>query len=798
MDAFLRDLRFALRGLARTPGFTAAAVLALALGIGATTAIFSVVHGVLLRSMGWAAEDRLVSVRTDWAGHKIAGFALSVPEVIDLRSAPLFEASGGYSRETAALQGERTERVQVGYTTAGFFDTLGVKAQYGRTFTDAEDLQGNDTVAVLGYAAWRRRFAGDPAVIGRSVTLDGRPYRIVGILPETFLYRDARDFYLPFGFTPPQLDTQRGAHYLEGVARLRPGLDLAQAQKLLDQFSAQVQAAHPDQYAKDAGFRFSIIPLRDRAVGSSRQPLLLLMGAVLLVLLIACGNVANLLLARAATRERELAVRSALGAGRGRLVRQLLTESALLAAAGAVLGVIVALWGLDALIVAAPRNVRDLAQVRADPAVLAFSAGLAIATTLVFGLLPALRSSKPDLAKSLKDGGSSTSVSAGRLRASLVAAQVALSLVLLIGAGLVLRSFAGVLHISPGFDPEGVHTVKLSPAGGAYDGDVARRRYFEQALDAVRAVPGVSELGGIDVLPMEGSYQLSYFIEGYQPAPGEPQPSDAIRRVAPGYFHAMRQRVVAGRELGAGDDAKAPPVALVNEAWVRRYFPGREVVGQRIRLDSKDHGEWRTIVGVVADAREKGLDQPVPPVYYFAAAQLPPDFFTLVVRGGQPAELREAAARVDPSQAVEPPGLLEETVSSSLQPRKFPLQLLGAFAALALVLAALGIYGVTSYAVAQRTREIGVRMAIGATASSVVRMVLAASLRTVVVGLCAGGAAALAFGRVLSSQLYGVSAHDPLTFLSIAALLAAVALLASALPALRAARVDPIAALRAE
>jgi putative ABC transport system permease protein len=323
-------------------------------------------------------------------------------------------------------------------------------------------------------------------------------------------------------------------------------------------------------------------------------------------------------------------------------------------------------------------------------------------------------------------------------------------------------------------------------------------RYFGDVLRAVAAVPGVRVVGGIDVVPMQGDYRLSYLIEGYQPAAGEPQPSDAVRRVTANYFRAMRQPVIAGREIGESDDARAPPVALVNEAWVRRYFPGKQVIGQRLRLDSKRHGEWRTIVGVVADARENGLEQPAPPVYYLAAAQVAPDELTLVVRGGQPAELREAAAQIDPAQPVDAPQRLEEVVSASLQPRKFPLALLGVFAALALSLAALGIYGVTSYAVAQRTREIGVRMAIGATAGSVVRMVLVSALRTVAAGLALGTSAALASGRVVASQLYGVSAHDPLTFLAISALLVAVALLASGIPALRASRVDPISALRAE
>ncbi|HUJ28186.1 MAG TPA: ABC transporter permease [Myxococcales bacterium] len=803
MDALLRDLRYAVRGLLRTPGFTAAAVLALALGIGATTAIFTVVHAVLLRSMGWGDESRLVEANTVYEALGIKEGSLSPPEVFDLKGAPCFEAFGGIAGDSAALQGAgAAERVVIAHVTAGFFDALAARAAYGRTFASDEDFKGKDGVAVISHAAFRKRYGADPAVVGRSVTLDGRPYQIIGVLPEGFSYGEPREFYLPFGFTPKQLAEWRGAHWIEGVGRLRAGLTLAAARTQIAALSARLRADYPDNYPSARQWSLALQPLRDRFTGSTRQPLLVLFGAVLLVLLIACANVANLLLARSASRARELAVRAAVGASRARIVRQLLTEGLLMAAAGTALGIAIAIWGLDALLASAPHAIRDMHDVGVSRAVLGFSMLLTVATTLLFALVPALRASRVDLATALKDGAAGTSgVPAARLRSVLVGGQVAISLCLLAGAGLMLRSFAGVLEVSPGFDPDGAVIARLAPGGPQYDeDDAARQRYFDDGLRAAAAIPGAQLAGGIDRLPAtRSSYSLSYFIEGYQPQAGEPQPSDQIRRLMPGYFAAMRQRVVKGREFTAADDAKAPLVAMVNEAWVRRFFPGKDVIGQRIRLDSKTHGDWRTIVGVESDAREKGLDTPAPPVYYFAAAQMPPDQMMLVVRGPVAvAALAQTLARVEASQPVDEVKPLGDILASSLATRRFPLQLLGAFAALALLLSALGIYGVTSYAVAQRTKEIGLRMAIGASPGGVMRMVLAATLRVVLAGLAVGAAGALAGARVLAAQLYAVSPRDPPTYLLAAGLLGAVALLASGLPALRAARVDPISALRAE
>jgi putative ABC transport system permease protein len=803
MDTLLKDLRFAVRGLRRTPGFTIAAILALALGIGATTAIFSVVHAVLMQSLGWGEESRLIAISDSYKGRGFEGGTLSPPEVFDLRALPLFEQSGGFNSSTAGLLGEVAERVKVANVTAGFFEALGVHPVLGRTWTPEEDLKGKSGVALVSASAWRQRFASDPAAIGRSVTLDGESYRIIGVLPEGFAYSGPHEFWTPFSFPPEKLADLRGAHWLEAVARLKPGVSLEAARAALKDLAGRLREQYPKYYPKEDDWDHAAQPLRDRWTGSVKQPILILFGAVLLVLLIACANVANLLLARSAAREREFALRAAIGASRSRLVRQLLTEGMVMALAGMAIGVVLAAWGLDVLLAAAPPRVRELNDVRIDRAVLAFSIALTVVTALVFALAPALRASKVDVANALKDGAHGTSGSpAVRLRSLLVGGQVAISLFLLVGAGLMLRSFATVLQVSPGFDPEGVVTAEMIPSGPAYDDHPeALRRYYRDALRAAAALPGGRAVGGIDMLPVTGArYQLSYFIEGYEAAPGEPQPTNQIRSPLPGYFAAMRQPIVAGREFTPADDDKAPQVAMVNEAWVRRYFPGKDVVGRRIRLDTtrRGRGEWRTIVGVVADAREFGLDKPAPPVYYFCALQFDPEQMTVVVRGSSAADLRSALAPIDPTQPLYRVRPFGDITSASLQARRFPLQLLGVFAALALILSALGIYGVTSYAVAQRTREIGLRIAIGASPGEVVRLVLTASLRVVLAGLATGALAAIAGSRVLASQLYGISARDPLTLIAITSLLALVAAVASGIPALRAARIDPMNALRTE
>jgi predicted permease len=796
MDDLIRDLRLAVRGLLRTKAFTVAAVLTLALGIGATTALFSVVHAVLLRSFGWGDETRLYAIRTNFEAQGLTGVEISAAEYLDLKTAPFLQSVGISANHPVALQGDRAESVRAGFATGSFFKTLGVAPLYGRIFEEAEDRLGNDGVALLSYAAWRKRFGGDPTVVGRSVTINARPRLIVGILPEQFRWDEPNEFWLPFGFTDHELAQERGNRYLSAVGRLAPGVTSQQAKTGIDTFSKQLMQRYPDWYRGSSRWYLSLEPLRDRFVGAARAPLYLLFGAVLLVLLIACGNVANLLLARGAARAREMAVRSALGAGRPRLVRQLLTESALLALLGTAAGMALASWSLSALLASAPESVRALADASLDRAVLAFAAGLSLATTFVFGLLPALQSSRADLrsALSLFPG-----PHAGRLRATLVVAQVALSLMLLAGAGLMLRSFARLLDVQSGFDPRGVIAARVSLGGPAYAKDEAQEAYWAEAVRRASALTGVTAAGAVNVPPLGGTTDWSYDIEGYVRGPGEPGPDDQFRRATAGYFGALRIPVVHGREFSLADDAKAPLVLLVNEAWVRRFFPGQDVLGKRIRMGG-DKSPWRTVVGVVGDAHDKGLDQPTPPVLWAAQAQMPDQEMTLMVRASRALiePLRRELASIDATQPVDFVEPFDARISTALAPRRFPLELFAAFAALAVALCAVGIYGVTAYGVTQRTKEIGVRIAIGATRGEVVRMVLRSTARLAAVGVAIGLGAALLLARLLESQLFGVSAHDPLTYASISMLLGLLAIGASVQPALRAARTDPMTALRSE
>ena len=806
MNSLIRDLRFAARGFARTPGFTLAAVLALALGIGATTAIFSVVHAVLLQSLGWGEESRLASVGGNFAAQNLIDITVSAAEYQDLKRARFFAPVGVYDDHTAALQAEPAERVPVGYATGSFFAALGVQPLYGRNFAEAEDKEGADGVALLSWQTFRKRYGGDPSVVGRSVTLNGMPRTIVGVLPPAFRWDAPNQFWLPFGFSADELSNQRGSRYLAVVARLAPGVSWRQAEQGLAALSADIRAENPKWYSGAVKWYLSMSPLRDRFVGAARQPLLVLLGAVLLVLFIACANVANLMLARGASRSREIAVRSVLGAGRARVVRQLLTESALLAALGTICGVGLAAFLLDALLAAAPQAIRQLAGVEVSRALLAFAAGLTVLTTLVFGLAPALQVSRGELVDGLKDGAhGATSPRAARMRSALVVAQVALSLLLLVGAALLLRSFGEVLRVDPGFDPEGVVAARVSLGGASYQKGEAQARYWAEAMRRVAAIPGVESAGAVNIAPMEGRSDWSYTIEEYRPPEGV-YPDDELRRATPGFFRALRIAVKAGREFSGADDAKAPYVAMVNEAWVRRFFPGQDVLGKRLRFGSEndDFGRWRTIVGVAADTRVFGFDKPAPVVYYVPEAQLPDGEMTVMARvsGGRAAAvagaLRAALAQVDPAQPVDWVEPFASRVDKALAPRRFPLQLLGAFAALALLLSAVGIYGVTAYGVTQRTREIGVRIAVGAQRGDVLRLVMKGALRTAGIGVALGLCAALAGARLLGSQLYGVSAQDPLAYALVAALLAAVCVLASLLPALRATRVDPMTALRTE
>ena len=815
MDRLLQDLRFALRSLARGKGVTVAAILALALGVGANSALFSVVDAVLLRPLPFKDPERIVRFYGNFPKQDLIKIPVSVPEMRDLAREPLIEARGMFTQGTSTLiAGPRPERVQVGYADNGLFDALGVAPALGRNFTPEETNAGHGSSILLTHRLWKQRFSGDPAVLGRALRLDGQVATVVGVLPEGFDLLGPNDLFASFSLTTDQRsEQQRGSHYLTGIARLKASATLEQLQNDLTRFSEQLRQEHPNNY-RSGDWHLTASLLREDLIGDTRTSLLVLLGAVGFVLLIACANVANLMLARAASRSREIAVRAALGAQRFRLIRQLLTESTLLSLVGGGLGLLIAVWGVDALVGVAPDGIPGLDTAQVNARVITFTLIVSLLVGVAFGLAPALHSTRGDLVSPLKEGARS-GTTGGRLRASLVVSEVALALVLLIGAGLMLRSFSRLLEVNPGFDPSGVVTMRVLLSGTAYqdaegNAQPAAARLFKELFRRTAILPGVESVGATSQLPLLGRQDASYQIEGYSPPPDAPNPDSEFRSIAPDFFKSLRIPVLRGRAFSEQDGPDQPQVVIISDALAKKYFPGQDPIGRRIRLGRRPPLDgWRTIVGVVADVRDWGLDQPVRTVYYVPIDQYPVGLVWLTLRSKDgaagPAALKAMAGQVrgelaalDAEQALEAPRTLAEDISASTAGRRFPMQLLALFAGLALLLSAIGIYGVMSYSVEQRTHEIGVRMAVGARAADVLKLVVGQGLKLAFYGVAIGLVAALGLSRVLGSLLYGVSASDPLTFAGIAALLVLVALVACWLPARRAVAVDPMIALRSE
>ena len=811
MDALWKDVRFAVRMLKRTPGVAAAAVVALALGIGANTAIFSVVDGVLLRPLPYRDSHALYVLRGRFPSLQRDDVPISYPEFKDILDGNHALANAGVfvqSDANLSVTGGAPERVQVGAASATFLPTLGVEPIIGRGFLHAEELAGADQVALLSYAMWQSRFGGDGNVVGRTLTLDGLVYRIVGVLPRGFQIDGPCDLWVPLSTSDP-LVAQRGAHWLKLIARTRPAVTRAQLDADLAAITARTLEVNAGSYR--GGWSLAEKPLLDDVVGNVRLALWMLLGAVGFVLLIACFNVANLMLARAAGRQREMAIRAALGAGRARLVRQLLTESLLLSFVGAVLGLLAAVWGIDALVAISPDTLPRAAEVALDARVLAFTVAIALVTGVGFGLAPALAGTRPDLGDALKDGTRGTSSSRGRLRKALVVAEVASAMVLLVGTGLMLRGFVKLRAVDPGIRAEHVLTLRASlpaPNGEYTDADRARwAAWFDRAAKRLAQLPGVRAVGSANVLPFDGnSSDRSFDIENYVPPSPALVPDNETREVLPGYFDALGIPLVRGRMLSDADDHDAPGAVVINEAMARRYWPsGEDPIGRRVRLRARGKTqEWSTIVGIVGDVRGFGLDKPVRAEMYFPYAQmrrLPSQAIVMRVDGDPAAMVnaaRTALAELDPSQPIFDVRPMSELVAASLAQRRFALMLMLVFAAVALLLAAVGIYGVMSYTVAQRTQEIGIRVALGASPAGVLWMVVRDGMKLVALGLGVGLVAAVALTRLVASMLYGVSATDVPTFIAIAAVLAAVALVAIVIPARRATRVDPMLALRAD
>ena len=816
----LGDLKFALRILRRSPGVTAAAVLALALGIGANTAIFSVVDGVLLRPLPYPQSQDLVRVYRTHSRYGSYNAPFSYPDFKDLLARnQVFENVAVWVEGDLNLTGSgRPERVLVRHVSPTLLPTLRVEPAFGRNFLPSEQLKGNDHVVMLDWPLAERRFGNAADAVGKSVRLDGVDFQVVGVLPRGFRFERHVDVWTPL---PTTLDffEVRDAHFLKVIARKKPGVSDAAVAADLAAFSTWLTETFPKSYPPSATLGGRAEPLLDATVGNVRLALFVLLGAVALVLLIACANVANLLLARAATRQREMAIRAALGARRGRIIRQLLTESVLLAVAGGALGLVFAAWAVDGLIGLAPTSLPRAAEAALDGRVLAFTAAIALGTGVAFGLMPALAASRPDLHDSLKDGTRGTTVGRGRLGKALVVGEVAVSLVLLVGTGLMVRSFLRLRAVDPGFRADHGLTLSISlPVPDSKKTDADRERFvhfFGAVGERLAQLPGVSAVGGIDNMPLtrHTASDVTFDIEGFTPADPADTPDCEMRIVAGDWFSAMGIPVVRGRGFAASDTATSLPVVVVNQAWVKKYSPDRDALGRRVRqlgrrlrqLEAHNATPpWATIVGVIGDVRGYGLDQPKQAEMYWPLKQKrDASDMTMVVRtSGDPAALAGAAragvAEVDASQPVFDVKPLEDYVGESLSQRRFTLTLMTLFGLVALLLAAVGIYGVMAYTVAQRTPEIGIRVALGATAAMVLGMVLRDGMKLVALGLVLGGVAALALTRVGASLLWGVSSTDAATYLVIAATLAAVALVAILIPARRATRVDPMQALRAE
>ncbi|MET0649707.1 MAG: ABC transporter permease [Pyrinomonadaceae bacterium] len=814
MGTLWKDVQYAARVLLKSKGFTAVAVIAIALGVGANTAIFSVVNAVLLKPLNYRNPGQLVLINHNYPKLDLKA-SVSAPGFAYYRdNAKSFSEMAAATSWSVNLTGEGDpERLQGMTATPNLFALLGAEAAAGRAFTAEEGQVGNNKVVVLGDAFWRRRFGG-VEVVGKNLMLNGEPYTVVGVMPPGVDFGrewsgQAPDLWSPIAFTPQQLDANTGLtnEYLGVLARLRDGVSEQQAQAELDAIAADLRRQYmPGADASNWGLL--ITRFDEFVVGKIRTPLLILLGAVAFVLLIACANVANLMLARAAVRQKEIAVRTALGASRWRVVRQLLTESVLLSLAGGAVGLLLALWGVDLLLKLNEHKIPRAAEIGLDSRVLLFTLGVSVLTGLVFGLAPAFQTSTANLHDTLKEGGRSSGQLGVRrgLRNVLVVVEMAFAVVLLVGAGLLIRSFVELQRVNPGFQPEGVLSMLVSLPMNKYKEGTQRAAFDRQLLEEVRGVAGVKSAATITSLPMSGWNQSGSFrIEGRQVAPGESAPHGARLMASEDYFQTMGIPLVKGRYLDARDTAEAPGVAVVSEKLAQKYWPGEDPVGKRITFEGgQQQPRWREVVGVVGHTRNEGLEGESRGQYYVPYVQRPnnADLFLVVRTDGDPAALapavRSRIASVDRDLPVYKVMTMEKMVSDSLAQRRFSMFLFGVFAALALALAVVGLYGVMSYSVTQRTHEIGLRMALGAQGRDVLRMVVGQGMGLVALGLVIGLAGAFGLTRYMESLLYGVSAVDPLTYAGIAVILGAVALLASYIPARRATKVDPMVALRYE
>jgi predicted permease len=814
--------------LARAPGFTIVAVLTLALGIGANTAIFSVVNAVILRPLAYKDSVSLVNI---WDKSEKDGLSqnwISEPEYWDL-----LDHSDSFSQIAAYSLGGRANltrsygppvQVSEAKATAGVLPMLGISPLLGRGFSVDEDQPGHSHFALLSYTLWQSEFGGDPNILTKPFQLDGETYTIIGVLPKQFSVGRPRDLWIPLGLdrTKPG---DRGSHYLHVIARLKTGVSSVQASSALTRFASDLRRTYPNDYGREQGdFDMYSMPVKEQLVGKLRPALFVLLGAVTFVLLIACANIANLLLARASARERELAIRSALGARRSRLVTQLLTESLMLAIAGGLLGLAFAYWSIDALRVLVPTDTPRINEVQLDSVVLGFTFGVSLLTGLLFGLAPAWHVARTDLRETLNEGGRGTSAAAGsrRLRTGVVVLELAFAVLLLAGAGLLIRSFSRLINVSPGFQKQHVLTAELSLPEKTYPDGPPVQKFYTQLISNLETVPGIQSVGAVSEMPLTDSYSSgSVFFEDtsipniprYQPFGNLPYMEVDEREATPGYFPAMQIPLVRGRFFTEADDASAQLIAVVDSNFARHFWPQGDAIGQRVAIDTipnvkPEAVRWRTIVGVVGHVQHYGLDVEGREQIYFPHRQplfgvSAPRDMTLAVRTSQDpssmtSAIREQVFAIDKNIALYHVATMDELVSTSVAQPRLNLSLLVAFATLALVLAAVGVYGVMAYAVTQRTQEFGIRMALGASAADIFRQVFLEGGRLAALGLALGLIGALALTRLMASLLFGVKPSDPFTFGVAAGILAFVALAACYIPACRATRVDPLIALRHE
>lgn len=812
----LSDLRYSLRILGRNPAFAAAAILILALGIGANSAIFSVVNAVLLRPLPYEDPSRLMQVWHVPPAKSFPGmtmFSVSPANYLDWQSqSSSFEHMAAYGFSSFTIGGkERPEAVQAATVAPDFFSLLRVHPLLGRTFSPDEDRPGQNHVVLLGYKFWRDHFASDPAIVGRNVTLDSQPYSVVGVMPDKFQFPSWAQVWVPLAWTN-ETRAVRGNHNYLVIARLKPDVAIGQAQAELSAISTRLEQQYPED---DKGWGAIIQPLREQLVGDVRPALLVLLGAVAFVLLIACANVANLVLAKTLARRKEIAIRTALGASRLAVLRQILVETVLLSVVGGALGLILARFGITLIVKVLGDRIPPFMQISLDVPVLVFTLLLSVVAGVLAGLIPSVRFTKADVNEALKQGQSrgSSDARGGGTRRLLVVSEVALSLVLLIGAGLMIRSLWELRKVQPGFDPHNVLTMTVPLPANRFPSPAGEIHFFEDALNRIRALPGIDSAGVVDTLPLngEGGSNQPFAIEGRPVPPMSEQPEVDVRVISPGYIRAMHIPILRGRDLTDADVAGRPGAVLISDSLARRFWPNEDPIGKHLTLTFLPSIS-REVVGIVGDIKLDSLDQTRPgAAIYHALAQLTPPpsepwrsfGMTFTVRtASDPVNsitaVTAAIHQIGPDVPVVDVMSMNDVIAQSVSPQRFNMLLLASFAGLALVLAALGIYSVLSYTVRRRVREIGIRMALGASNKDVVRMVLTDGLKPILVGVILGLGAALALSRVVSSLIYGVRATDPLTFAAVALLLLLVGIFATIIPAYRATRIEPVKTLREE